>query len=133
MTFRKRLLGRMKPKVLNQKKLSGEMYSSMMKNYVKAINDGAVPNIENAWNYMCREQCEKVSAEAFQMFEIKLKENLSQKWPCTEDEFNQAARGAKNVGYDLFKKKAFGDNLEDFFAELKKRIKAKVTNFKISN
>lgn len=30
------------------------MYSSLMKNYVAAINEGAVPNIENAWNYMCR-------------------------------------------------------------------------------
>lgn len=98
----------MKPKVLNQKKLNGEMYSSLMKNYVKAINEGAVPNIENAWNYMCREQCEKVSAEAYQLFENKLKENLSHNWPCTEENFKLASKGAKDAAYELFKKKAFG-------------------------
>lgn len=37
------------------------------------------------------------------------------------------------MAYDLFKKKAFGDNLEDFFAELKKRIKSKVASFRASN
>ena len=133
MTFRKRLLGRMKPKVINQKKLNGEMYTSLLGNYVKAINEGAVPNIENAWNYMCREQCEKTAAEAYQSFENKLKENLSQKWPCTEEDFRQAARGAKTAAYDLFRKKAFGDNMEEYFLELKKRMKSKVNTFKIQN
>lgn len=133
MTFRKRLLGRMKPKVINQKKLNGDMYSSLMKNYVKAINDGAVPNIENAWNYMCREQCEKVSVEAYQLFENKLKENLSQKWPCSEDDFKQASKGAKDAAFELFKKKAFGENIEEYFLELKKRIKSKIQTFKHQN
>ena len=39
---------------MNDKRLNGEMYASMLESYVAAINDGAVPNIENAWNYMCR-------------------------------------------------------------------------------
>lgn len=30
------------------------MYCNMMVSYVGAINEGAVPNIENAWNYMCQ-------------------------------------------------------------------------------
>ncbi len=41
------------------KQLDGKMYLSLMDSYVSAINDGAVPNIENAWNYMCSEQCNK--------------------------------------------------------------------------
>ena len=36
------------------------MYCNMLLSYVTAMNDGAVPNIENAWNYMCREQCQKI-------------------------------------------------------------------------
>jgi hypothetical protein len=35
----------MKPKVVNEKRLNGEMYTSLVRNYVAAINDGAVPNI----------------------------------------------------------------------------------------
>lgn len=58
--FRKRVLTKMKPKTLNGQKLSGSLYLSMLSSYVGAINEGAVPNIENAWNYMCQEQCQKV-------------------------------------------------------------------------
>lgn len=64
---------------------------------------------------MCREQCEKVSAEAYQIFENKIKENLSQKWPCSEEDFTTATKGARNAAYDLFKKKAFGDNIQEHF------------------
>lgn len=67
--FRKRVTGRMKPKTLNGQKLSGELYLSMLSSYVGAINDGAVPNIENAWNYMCQEQCTKVMTESLETFE----------------------------------------------------------------
>lgn len=52
-SFRKRLMGSIKVKTLHDQKLNGELYCSMMNSYVAAINDGAVPNIENAWNYMC--------------------------------------------------------------------------------
>jgi hypothetical protein len=112
MNFRKRVINKMKPKSINNKRLSGEMYVSLLGNYVTAINEGAVPNIENAWNYMCKEQCHKISAEAYDMFEARFKEALSQKIPCPEEDFKTAARYAKEQANELFKKKAFGDNIE---------------------
>lgn len=59
MKFRKRIITSIKVKTLQNQKLNGDMYCSMISSYVEAINDGAVPNIENAWNYMCEEQCRK--------------------------------------------------------------------------
>ena len=59
LTFRKRITSSIKCKTLNNKKLNGDLYCSMLTSYIQAINDGAVPNIENAWNYMCEEQCRK--------------------------------------------------------------------------
>ncbi len=32
------------------------MYTNLLRSYVTAINEGAVPNIENAWTYMCEEK-----------------------------------------------------------------------------
>lgn len=52
-------MGSIKVKTLRDQKLNGELYCSMLNSYVAAINDGAVPNIENAWNYMCEEQCQR--------------------------------------------------------------------------
>jgi hypothetical protein len=45
LNFRKRVTGRMKPKMLHGQKLNGELYLSMLQSYVGAINEGAVPNI----------------------------------------------------------------------------------------
>jgi hypothetical protein len=43
--FRKKVINKIKVKSLNDKKLNGEMYLSMLSSYVGAINDGVVPNI----------------------------------------------------------------------------------------
>ncbi len=59
MTMRKRVMTRMRPKMLNDKLLNGEMFVSLMRSYVNSINNGAVPNIENAWNYLCKDACNK--------------------------------------------------------------------------
>lgn len=62
MGFRKRILTHCKAKTMNGKTLNGEMYISLVKNYVEAINTGAVPNIENAWSYVCKDECYKAAA-----------------------------------------------------------------------
>ena len=49
----------MRPKVLNGKVLNGEMLAGLVDSYVDAINGGAVPNIENAWSYVCKNECSK--------------------------------------------------------------------------
>ena len=59
------------------------MYLSLMDSYVTAINEGAVPNIENAWNYMCNEKCTKVLEESFDMFNKKVKDAFENNFPCS--------------------------------------------------
>lgn len=41
------------------KNLSGEMFSNLIKSYVLAINEGAIPNIQTAWQYLCEDECIK--------------------------------------------------------------------------
>jgi len=55
--LRRKILNRMKPKMLNGKILSGNMLAGLAKSYVEAINAGALPNIANAWSYICEHQC----------------------------------------------------------------------------
>lgn len=68
LSFRKRILNGVKVKALQNQSLDGNLYCSMLNSYVQAINEGAIPNIENAWNYMCSERCEKAQEECFAMF-----------------------------------------------------------------
>ncbi len=76
----------MKPKTLNGKNLNGEMFVGLIRNYVLSINNGAAPNIENAWNYLCKDECLKASNIALEAFERTLKEVLFVKIPTTIEE-----------------------------------------------
>ena len=43
----------MHPKKLNGKFLNGVMLADLCTTYIHAINNGAIPNIESAWSYIC--------------------------------------------------------------------------------
>lgn len=49
MTLRRKVINRIRPKMLNGKKLTGPMLATLAESYVSSINNGAVPNIETAW------------------------------------------------------------------------------------
>lgn len=84
--LRKKILNRIKPKTLNGKQLNGEMVMTLCDSYVRAINNGAVPNIENAWTYVCKDECYKAGAKAFEYYERTIKEIIGSKIPTTNEE-----------------------------------------------
>jgi hypothetical protein len=45
MTLRRKVLNRIKPKLLNGKKINGSMLAGLVQSYVNSINSGVVPNI----------------------------------------------------------------------------------------
>jgi hypothetical protein len=51
--LRQKIFKKVKPKVLNGKPLTGEMILELALAYTNAINSGSVPNIQNAWTYVC--------------------------------------------------------------------------------
>jgi hypothetical protein len=81
-SLRKRVVGRLRPKTLKGVQLTGEAYLATIKCYVEAINNGAVPNIQSAWDYMCAEQNAKRVQEAQQKFDDKVKLEIASRLPC---------------------------------------------------
>lgn len=55
--LRRKVLNWIKAKTLNGKWISGSMFADLTINYVNGINKGIVPNIENAWSYVCKNEC----------------------------------------------------------------------------
>jgi hypothetical protein len=51
--LRQRIYKRVKPKVLNNRYITGEMVLELCQAYTEAINKGSVPCIESAWTYLC--------------------------------------------------------------------------------
>ena len=50
---------RVKPKILKDKVINGQMLLELLKSYVNAMNKGSVPCIENAWNNVIKHESEK--------------------------------------------------------------------------
>ena len=72
--LRNKVLHRVKPKSLNGKHLSGAMLATLAESYVHAINKGAVPSIDSAWTYICKQESQKAMEAAIMLGETELKE-----------------------------------------------------------
>jgi len=55
MMLRKKVLSQVKPKTMNSQVLNGKMWLQMVEQYVNAINQGGIPNIQSSWTYICRQ------------------------------------------------------------------------------
>ena len=98
--LRRKVVNRVKAKTLNGKRLTGSMIATLAENYVVAINNGAVPNIETAWNYICMSECNKALEEAKSQAETGFRDIVAVKLPMNEEDLHQAIK--------LIKKEAMG-------------------------
>jgi hypothetical protein len=57
--LRRKVINRIKPKTMNDRKLNGEMLFNLAASYVGSINKGVVPNIESSWSHICKNECLK--------------------------------------------------------------------------
>ena len=55
-TLRNKVFKKVKPKVFNNKILSGSMLIEILDSILDSINNGAVPVIENSWKYMLQNE-----------------------------------------------------------------------------
>jgi hypothetical protein len=131
--LRRKVINKVKPKIINGKKLSGAMMCNLAESYVQAINNGAVPNIESAWNYICKSECGKAIDESLAKFENILKENVSYRIPIEEEELKETYQEAKREAMQLFQKKAVGSAAEEYIKELKLKMKQLYQSLKEEN
>ena len=125
MAFRKRILESVKVKMIQNQKLDGNMYCSVMNSYVTAINEGAVPNIENAWKYMCEEQSQKTLDECYELFIKEMKDGFRE-FPKPEEDFNNCVNEAEEKALQAFREKAIGDNTTEVLSKLRLRIREQI-------
>jgi hypothetical protein len=68
-SLRSKIFKRVKPKVLNGRFITGEMFLELCIAYTEAINKGSVPCIESAWTYLCQNECQRAMQEAITNYE----------------------------------------------------------------
>ena len=79
--LRNKIYMKIKPKTFNGKILSGQMLVDLLESVINAINEGAIPVIENSWNYIASNELLKSIRENTEYFKRVImdyqKENLT--------------------------------------------------------
>lgn len=133
MQLRRKVINRIKPKMMNGKKLNGDMLFNLCVTYVDAINKGVVPNIETAWSYICKNECLKAQQEAYEKFETNFMENFELRSPVFDNELKEIYIDSKKVALEDFGKVAVGEVQKQFLAELKDKMKHKFNQIRLEN
>ena len=66
--LRNKIYMKIKPKTFNGKILSGQMLINLLKSIIEAINEGAIPVIENSWKYITNNECLKIIKESVEYY-----------------------------------------------------------------
>ena len=133
MQLRRKIINRIKPKTLNGKKLTGEMLCNLAQTYIAAINKGAVPNIESAWTYICKNECVKAFHGALEKYDTTLKELAYPKIPMEEIELKQHHKEARQTALADFNQKSVGPIAADYMKDLQLKLKQKYATIRTEN
>jgi Guanylate-binding protein, N-terminal domain/Guanylate-binding protein, C-terminal domain/PX domain len=112
---------RVKVKTLNGKPITGKMLAGIAMSYVDAINKGAVPTIEGAWQSVCNAECNKQIDLITGQYDQKLKSSLTAEL-LSQEKLKKIHKSLKTSAEKDFREKAVGDDLSQFLEVLKKRI-----------
>ena len=114
--------------------MDGKMYHNMLRSYVEAINDGAVPNMENAWSYMCQEKCATSFESCLDKVEEVIKE-VEENVPMEVDKINQCCEEMEEEVIKKYLEETKGMEMEakELFAELKDKVKSVIKEIKKKN
>ncbi|EGR31286.1 hypothetical protein IMG5_114150 [Ichthyophthirius multifiliis] len=133
--LRQRIFKKIKPKMLNGKHLNGFQLVEICKAYIQAINKGGVPNIESAWNYMCKS--ESIKAKDICLNEVQqqldsLFRNQDQIMGYSQEQINKLQNKMKEEVFKKFKQKSIAgqDEIQEYFDMLECEFQEKFKGFK---
>jgi hypothetical protein len=72
-TLRRKLYGKVRPKEMYGKLITGPMLVNLSASYVDAINTGGVPTISSAWERVVESQCADAADEAFGEYQSQMR------------------------------------------------------------
>lgn len=114
---RRKILFRIKPKELNGRFLSGSNLAQLACIYVEAINCGQIPNIEHAWSFISKQECQKALEQSLANFEAHL---FSAKIPVADCE--ELIRQGREAAITEFIERVRGMQTDDFQQKLEKGL-----------
>ncbi|MGB1598928.1 MAG: hypothetical protein ACPIOQ_39625, partial [Promethearchaeia archaeon] len=115
--LREVIMNSAKTKKMNGTELDGRALVNLAHAYTESINTGAVPSIQNAWNYICQSKCQHALTSALKSYENAAKD-LMVELPMGVDELDMAHRKMEDKANTLFAKDAIGEGIDDYKKQL---------------
>jgi len=106
--LRTKIFNRAKPKSLNGQNLNGPMLLEVAAAYTKAINEGQIPVIQNAFDYMQVSELQNSFKSIENQLEKKLKD-LQTQFPISDQQLKQQLLDLKSQAELDLKSKVIGD------------------------
>ena len=70
--LKQKVMTKVKVKVMNGHQLNGPMLVELANSYIAALNQGQIPNIENAWSNVCTFEQERTYKESLKHFDQEI-------------------------------------------------------------
>lgn len=131
--LRELLFSKSRPKKMHNSEINGHILCGLAHEYVRAINGGAVPNIESAWTYVCSAQREKLRMELINAFEEDLEDLVIGKLPMEEDKLEGMVKEVKAKIKRRFEKECLDGIDQDEKRRLKEGLKEKQGKIVLQN
>jgi hypothetical protein len=96
------ILNQIQMKSVGDITLSGGDYLVVVAKYVEAINEGAIPKIEDSWAAVVENQLSGGYERAVRSYEEDMKKFESESMPCNESELENAHKGIMQAAIEIF-------------------------------
>ena len=132
--LRQKVFKKVRPKQLNGRVLTGQMFLELCQAYCDSINKGSVPSIEGAWTSLCKNENLRNIKEAIKKYEKKMDELVyldQKKTKCVDrGELKKIHKQTLTDVLDRFKEEAFGDNHTECIIKIENEISEKYKSIK---
>jgi len=121
MLLRRKVLNQVRPKQVNGSTLDGTTWVLLAEKYIQAINEGAVPNIQSSWNYICHQKARATADTIVEKFEKELADTLL---PMNQEDIEGQLGDLVEDSMVSFSKSAIGeeDILREYIEDLKGKL-----------
>ena len=99
MLLRRKVLNRIRPKEIDGVAINGSMWYLLAEKYVQAINEGAVPNIQSSWAYICRQKAKTAFEGAIEVFKTEMSDVSM---PANQDDFEENLKDSTTIAFEFY-------------------------------
>ena len=138
--LRSKTLRKVKPKQLKSKMLNGPMLAELASAYVQALNEGKVPTINTAWDFVQAQELERSFRDAIDKTMTQLNHDFSAKSvPLSLDQFRLKMKAVKKQAVSQFKENLINNEVlatdkgKEYVQRLKTEVKAAQDRFELQN